>query len=307
MSDRQITLNEAIDLAVEQLGPIRRAAVKRHFRNQQVRARFAEDLASKLVEDDGCCELVPQMAVVAAVGDSEFTADVPFGIDPDKLQKFLEIIVTYLPKILAIILPLFASLVGFAVMVIGSSVAMAAAPPSKTVCNGPDCGGNKGPVRQVVSSTVHAATALATDAVGATARVVAAVTEPIAVRSNQVAVAVDERQAIRQYQRSQPTQVVVQQSVQYSSRPTVVSSSPASAAANSAYYQATNGFGHNAHDISSGSRSGVGWTSNPNGHPRTCRTAFFPWNRVRSEVHTPSGTYATEIRNPTGPLARLFR
>jgi hypothetical protein len=273
MSDKQITLNQAIDLAVDQLGPIRRAAVKRHFRNQPVRARFAGDLASKLVEDDGCCELVPAMAVVAAVGDSEFTADAPFGINPDNLQKFLEIIITYLPKILAIILPLFASLVGFAVMVLGSSVAMAA-PPSRTVCNGPDCNGNKGPVRQV-----HAATALATDAVGATARVVAAVTEPIAVRSNQVAVAMDERQAVRQYQR----------------------------AANSAYYQAANGFGHNAHDISSGTRSGVGWTSNPTGHPRTCRTAVFPWNRVRHEVHTPSGTYATEIRNPTGPLARLFR
>lgn len=77
------------------------------------------------------------------------------------------------------------------------------------------------------------------------------------------------------------------------------------AAVNSANHQARNGFGHN--HFEAGHRSGVGWTSNPNGHPRTCRTAVFPWNRVRHEVHTSSGTYATEIRNPTGPLARLFR
>lgn len=77
------------------------------------------------------------------------------------------------------------------------------------------------------------------------------------------------------------------------------------AAINSANHQARNGFGHN--QFEAGYRSGVGWTSNPNGHPATCPVALFPWNKVRHEVHTSRGTYATEIRRPTGPLARMFR
>ncbi len=98
-----ITLNEALDLAVAKLPPLRRRVTERRLKNVKFREAVLDELALQLSEDEECpCRAVLQ-------GDT-FTAETRFEIDLDNLERFLQIIIKYLPTILELVLkflPLF--------------------------------------------------------------------------------------------------------------------------------------------------------------------------------------------------------
>jgi hypothetical protein len=102
MSLTSIHIDDAVDMAVERLPLIRRRVLQRRLRNADYRRTFTDELLLKLHDDEDCCAIGMQTTIAA--GEREF------GFDPANLQKFLEIIIKYLPQLLAIILPLFMSL-----------------------------------------------------------------------------------------------------------------------------------------------------------------------------------------------------
>lgn len=97
MSMKVITLNEALDLAVAKLGPLRKKVTERRLRNAKYREAVLDELALKLSEDKDC----PCQAIIAG---PSFSADQKFELDLDNLEKFLQIIIKYLPTILEIVL-----------------------------------------------------------------------------------------------------------------------------------------------------------------------------------------------------------
>lgn len=108
---QDLTINQAIDLAVAKMRPIRRAVMQRRLKNADYRKSVADELTLKLWDDAECCALVP--AFNAAKASDAFGAATTFAIDPGNLDKFLEIIMKWLPQILEMILkflPLFIGL-----------------------------------------------------------------------------------------------------------------------------------------------------------------------------------------------------
>ncbi len=106
MSTQQLTLNEAVDQAIETLPLFRRIPMKFKMRNRKLRAQVVSDLRVKLYDDPD----FEKFGLVQAFGSDEFTADTPFNIDIDNLAKFLELIIKYLPAIIEIFIKLFASI-----------------------------------------------------------------------------------------------------------------------------------------------------------------------------------------------------
>lgn len=100
-----VSLSEALDLAVAKLPPLRRRVTERRLKNAKYRETVLDELAVKCSENDDCpCKTIMQ--------GSEFTSDMKFELNLDNLEKFLQIIIKYLPTILELVLkfiPLFVS------------------------------------------------------------------------------------------------------------------------------------------------------------------------------------------------------
>ena len=135
MAEKKVlTLNESLDLAVAKLPPLRKRVTERRLKNAKVREAVLDELALKLAEDDECpCQAIMQ--------DSGFTSETRFELDLDNLEKFLQIIIKYLPTILEIVLkflPLFMSLL-FAALLSASAQAQCYTDPytGLQVCTAP--------------------------------------------------------------------------------------------------------------------------------------------------------------------------
>lgn len=97
----ETTIDSLLDKAVDKLPPVRRLLYRRLLTNKKNRENVSALLITKLENDEDACSCLP------VVGDASFTASTPFSIDPDNLDKFLAIIVKYLPMILEIIFKFF--------------------------------------------------------------------------------------------------------------------------------------------------------------------------------------------------------
>lgn len=94
---KEISLSEALDLAVAKLPPLRRKVTERRLKNAKYREAVLDELAVSLSEDEECpCRAILQ-------GPS-FTPQGKFQIDLDNLERFLQIIIKYLPTILELVL-----------------------------------------------------------------------------------------------------------------------------------------------------------------------------------------------------------
>lgn len=156
MSTKQITLSESIDEAVERLPFFRRKVYQRRLKNNRFRKAFVEDLTVKLYDNDEVAGMVP----VATFAGESFGEDTPFSIDIDNFERFLQIIIEYLPKIMEIIVTLLAlGVVPFFVVLslsIGGSAV--AGPPVVSYEQSPDnflIVARKAPIRSVVRSIVN--------------------------------------------------------------------------------------------------------------------------------------------------------
>ncbi len=97
----ETTLDAQLDNAVNRLPPVRRAIYKRLLKSAEVRADVCDVLLLKLQSDSAAMALVPSS------GQESFTATTPFSIDPENLEKWLAIIVKYLPMVLDILFKFF--------------------------------------------------------------------------------------------------------------------------------------------------------------------------------------------------------
>jgi hypothetical protein len=103
MEVKAVSLNEALDLAVAKLPPLRRRVTERRLRNAEYRKSVLDELALKLSDDKDC----PCKAMLAS---ETFSADQKMEINLDNLERLLQIIIKYLPTILELVLkflPLF--------------------------------------------------------------------------------------------------------------------------------------------------------------------------------------------------------
>lgn len=103
---RSISLDEALDLAVNKLGPLRERVMRRRLRNAEYRESVLDELALKLSACPDCASL----GIQTVFSSSGFSAHTPFQINLDNLERFLQIIIQYLPTILDLVLkflPLF--------------------------------------------------------------------------------------------------------------------------------------------------------------------------------------------------------
>lgn len=151
----EISISEALTAAVDTMPRLRRSTWKMRLASKRFRDRMELELADKLADNSECCALVPAFATYAS--SDSFAVDGRFQIDPANLERFLQIILEYLPQILELIFKFFVVLVA-AALVLFSSSAQA-----------------QQPLRQMVAGANKAAVTIATPAVHATAGVAAAV------------------------------------------------------------------------------------------------------------------------------------
>lgn len=99
----QITLDQALDAAVDKLPFVRRRVMKNRLRSSRYRETLLAELVLKLHDDQDCCAMGMQPLMANASGATVFT------FDPSQLAAFLELILKYLPLLLELLLPLFSS------------------------------------------------------------------------------------------------------------------------------------------------------------------------------------------------------
>lgn len=104
---KDITLNEALDMAVEKLPFYRRPGTKLRLKNKQYRLQVLQELRMKLCDEDDC----PCAQVYGA--EAFNVMETRFAIDLDNLDKLLSIIIKYLPTILEIVLKFFGIMLFF--------------------------------------------------------------------------------------------------------------------------------------------------------------------------------------------------
>ena len=150
------TVDEMIDNAIEDLPFVRRRIVKRKLANNpEKRAEIADQVLLALSKDE-TTDTAFGDGTAQGFASGAITAQTPIGIDVDKLAKILELIFTYLPKILDL-LKLFASIViFFAISLAMSSIATAQETKQigNLVLNGGDCANGTCPLRARVSAVV---------------------------------------------------------------------------------------------------------------------------------------------------------
>lgn len=152
-------------MAVERLPWLRRVVLQRRLRNKAYREAVEQELACRCADDDECCRLVPAFAAMSS--QENYSTAQEFAIDLDNLEKFLQIIIKYLPQIIELIFKFF-PVVAFALVSFLGQAAVAQ-------CENGVC---RMPIRQAVGRVVQAAETIATAAVVAPARVPAAIIEP---------------------------------------------------------------------------------------------------------------------------------
>lgn len=104
----ETTFATLVDEAIEKLGPIRRMILKRQMKSETYRQTLYDNLAAK------CCDELDEETVAQFYSkfddngiDESFDAHAALAIDPERLSKLLDLIIKYLPQILAIIFQLF--------------------------------------------------------------------------------------------------------------------------------------------------------------------------------------------------------
>lgn len=105
MATKEVTLNQLLDDAVETLPFVRRKIMQARMRNPRARAKVLDELQLSIYEDPRAAS----MGIQPAFGSASFTAETPFSIDIDNLERILKLIVEYLPQIIQLITALFGS------------------------------------------------------------------------------------------------------------------------------------------------------------------------------------------------------
>ena len=150
------TVDEMIDNAIERLPFLRRKIVNHNLAHNPHRREEIADRVLLELSKDSAAEAIFGSSIAAGIESGAITAKTPIGIDVDKLAKILELIFTYLPKILDL-LKLFASIViFFAISLAMSSIATAQETKQigNLVLNGGDCANGTCPLRARVSAVV---------------------------------------------------------------------------------------------------------------------------------------------------------
>lgn len=109
MSSPSYSVSELLDLAVDKLPPLRRRVVKLRLSSRKYRDALLDELALKLCDNPESSAILGA-GVVTGLMDGGISSQEKFGFDPANLEKLLQIIIKYLPELLAIILPLFMQL-----------------------------------------------------------------------------------------------------------------------------------------------------------------------------------------------------
>ena len=142
------SFNQLFDEAIATLPYLRRKIVERHFRRRpQDREECCERAMLAMSENPEVIAMSPSLA--RGLADGAVSADAAlYTLDLDQLERFLQILITYLPKILEIILPLFLTLVPFilTLTILGGSNAHA---QETRVCAGGVCSIVRGTVARV--------------------------------------------------------------------------------------------------------------------------------------------------------------
>ena len=105
MATADYSMSELLDQAVEKLPKLRKRVTKRRLENPKFRATLLDELCLKCCEDDNCVAILGAYAPALLAGTLSTTDK--FSLDLDQLERFLQILIEYLPKLLEIILPLF--------------------------------------------------------------------------------------------------------------------------------------------------------------------------------------------------------
>ncbi len=150
------TVDEMIDNAIERLPFLRRKIVNHNLAHNPHRREEIADRVLLELSKDSAAEAIFGSSIAAGIESGAITAKTPIGIDVDKLAKILELIFTYLPKILDL-LKLFASIViFFAISLAMSSVATAQETKQlgNLILDGGDCANGVCPLRARVSAAV---------------------------------------------------------------------------------------------------------------------------------------------------------
>lgn len=117
-------MSELLDQGVEKLPFLRRKVAQFRLRNNsKYRTAVLDELCLKCCDNPEAAELLGT-ATCDGLMSGNITSDTKFAIDPDKLERLLQILIEYLPKLLEILLPLFMQTILFvlAFSLLGSAV-----------------------------------------------------------------------------------------------------------------------------------------------------------------------------------------
>lgn len=105
MSSQSFSMSELLDMAVDKLPFLRRKVAKLRLKNQRYRSSLLDQLCLYCCDNSECSLILGSAATGLMSG--ELSATDKFTLDLDQLERFLQILIEYLPKLLEIILPLF--------------------------------------------------------------------------------------------------------------------------------------------------------------------------------------------------------
>jgi hypothetical protein len=122
MASQSFSMSELLDLAVDKLPALRRRVAKvRLSTSRRYRNSVLDQLCLHCCDNPECSAILGASATGLMSG--EILSTDKFSLDLDQLERFLQIIIEYLPKLLEIILPLFMQIVMLALAIVfaGSS------------------------------------------------------------------------------------------------------------------------------------------------------------------------------------------
>lgn len=133
----QYSMSELLDQSVERLPFLRRKVAQFRLRNNsKYRTAVLDELCLKCCDNPEAAEILGTVAC-AGLMSGEITATTKFNIDPDKLERLFQILIEYLPKLLEILLPLFAQMAWFllAFSLLGSAANAQQCDPATGQCH----------------------------------------------------------------------------------------------------------------------------------------------------------------------------
>lgn len=113
MANTSVSMSDILDEAVERLPFLRKVVAKFRLSSKRYREKALDQLSLYCCDNQECAEILGPLEVTSGLLDGTISASDKFSIDPDKLERLLQIIVEYLPKLLEIILPLFMQVILF--------------------------------------------------------------------------------------------------------------------------------------------------------------------------------------------------